>query len=75
MSRLELGLNVTANKVDRLLTLAEAAKELGVSERTMRRLIDRGELPVFEPSKRKRWIFREDLDAFIESHRRNARGD
>lgn len=49
--------------------MAEAARELGVSERTTRRLIDSGELPAYKPTLRKILVYREDLDAFLESHR------
>jgi len=54
---------------DKRLTVAEAAEELGVSERTARNLIHRGELVAYRVSARKTWILRPDLDAFIESRR------
>ena len=58
---------VLANE-DNLLTVAEAALVLGISERTTRRLIDQGELPAYKPTSHKTLVFREHLEAFVESH-------
>ncbi len=58
------------------LTVDEAAKRIGVSKSTTRRLIRSGELPVYRPTERKIWVLSEDLDDFLESHRyRNAPGE
>lgn len=52
-------------KVDRFLTLKQACKILGVSERSMYRFIDSGELKAY---KIRHWrIKQKDLNAFIES--------
>jgi len=51
------------------LTVAQAAIELGVSEKTTRRLIERGELIAYRPAPRKTWILRSYLDAFLDSRR------
>ena len=51
------------------LTVKESAQALGVSEKTVRGLIRRGELPAYDISKRVTWILRTDLEAFIESRR------
>jgi excisionase family DNA binding protein len=51
------------------LTVSEAAKELGVSEKTTRSLIDRGELTAYRPVPRKTWILQSDLDAFLNSRK------
>ncbi len=52
--------------------MAEAARRIGVSESTTRRLIKSGELAVYQPTKRKIWVLSEDLDYFLESHRTAA---
>jgi excisionase family DNA binding protein len=49
---------------ERLLTLAEAAERLGYSARTVRRRIERGELPVFRDGRILR-ICESDLLAYI----------
>jgi len=49
------------------LTVAEAALALRVSEKTVRRLIESGELRAFKPTKRNTRVPRANLDAFIES--------
>lgn len=56
------------------LTVKEAAQALGVSEKTIRGLIKRGELPAYDISMRVTWILRTDLDAFVESRRTSAAG-
>jgi excisionase family DNA binding protein len=51
------------------LTVGEAAQALGVSEKTVRDLIRRGELTAYRPTPRKTWVLRADLAAFWESRR------
>ncbi len=52
-------------KADKFLTLGEARKILGVSERSMYRFIDSGQLKAY---KIRYWRIKEkDLNAFIES--------
>jgi excisionase family DNA binding protein len=51
------------------LTLAEAAKVLGISVRHLSRLISLGQLPVVKLSTRVVRISPADLDAYIESRR------
>lgn len=54
---------------DRPMTYREAADRLGVSYSTLRRLVDRGELPVVVVGRRPR-IHAHDLDAYLEGNRR-----
>ena len=54
---------------DERLTVGEAAAELDVSEKTVRRLIKDRELAAYSISVRKTYVLRGDLDAFIESRR------
>ena len=54
---------------DERLTVSETANELGVSEKTVRRLIDEGDLPAYRPTPRKTWVLRRDLAAFWASRR------
>ena len=56
------------NEDDRL-SVREAADEIGVSEKTVRSLIRRGDLVAFKISERKTYVLREDLGAFLESRR------
>lgn len=51
------------------LTVAEVAKELGVSQKTVRGLIRREELIAYRISERKTYVLREDLYAFVDSSR------
>ena len=51
-----------------LLTVQEVAKHLRVDEKTVRRWINRGELPAIDLGKGYR-IYKSDLDAFIEKRR------
>ncbi len=51
------------------LTVGEAAHALGVSEKTVRGLIRRGELTAYRPTPRKTWVLRADLAAFWASRR------
>jgi excisionase family DNA binding protein len=53
----------------RLLTLAEAAKLLGISVRHLSRLVSAGQLPVVKLSTRVVRISPADLAAYIESRR------
>ena len=54
---------------DERLTVSETANVLGVSEKTVRRLIDEGDLPAYRPTPRKTWVLRRDLAAFWASRR------
>jgi excisionase family DNA binding protein len=60
--------NVAHNEEERL-TVGEAAKELGISEKTVRGLIRKGDLPAYRPTPRKTWVLRGDLAAFWASRR------
>lgn len=60
------------NKENDRLTVAKAAQELEVSEKTMRRIIERGELVAYKLTPRKTYVLRRDLNAFIESRPRVA---
>ncbi len=51
------------------LTVSEAARQLGLSAKTVRNLIRRRELPAYRISERKTYVLRGELDAFIESRR------
>jgi excisionase family DNA binding protein len=53
--------------VSRLLTLAAAADELGVSTRTLRRRIAEGAVPAFRYRRIVR-VHRTDLDRYITAH-------
>lgn len=55
------------------LTVAEAASELDLSQKTVRGLIHREDLAAYRISERKTYVLREDLDAFVESRRTAAR--
>lgn len=59
----------THRRDEERLSVGQAAEELGISERSTRRLIDRGELVAYRPTPRKIWILGEDLRAFLESRR------
>ena len=52
-----------------LLTLGEVARRLGISPRSLARLIAAGELPVVRLSARVVRISPADLDTYIESRR------
>jgi excisionase family DNA binding protein len=52
-----------------LMTLAEAADELALSQRQVERLVRAGDLPAIEIGAARR-IAREDLIAFVATHRR-----
>jgi excisionase family DNA binding protein len=54
---------------DERLTVREVAEELDVSAKTVRRLIEKGDLVAYHISERKTYVQREDLDAFLESRR------
>jgi excisionase family DNA binding protein len=55
-------------KVGRFLTVAEAADELCISPKHLRRAIDRGDLPTHRFGRAVR-IARTDLEQFINCHR------
>ena len=55
-------------ELDRL-TVAEVARELRLSEKTVRNLIRGGELPAYNLAERKTYVLRGDLEAFVESRR------
>ena len=57
---------------DERLTVSEVAEELDISEKTVHRLIKSGELPAYQLTKRKIFVRRRDLSAFIESRPRVA---
>ena len=61
----------SANEDERL-TVAEAAQEIGVSEKRTRQLIKDRELPAYRPTERKTYVLRRDLDAFLSDHRTTA---
>jgi excisionase family DNA binding protein len=54
---------------DEMISVNEAAKELGLSEKTTRSLIKTGELPAYNLAKRKTMVRRADLRAFRKSRR------
>jgi excisionase family DNA binding protein len=56
------------------LTLGEVARRLGISPRSLSRLIASGELPVLRLSARSVRISRTDLAAYIEARREGAEG-
>jgi excisionase family DNA binding protein len=57
---------------DERLTVSEVAEDLGISPKTVRRIIDRGELVAYQLTARKTYVLRRDLSAFIESRPRVA---
>ncbi len=58
-----------AGTEDARLTVAEVARELELSEKTVRGLIRRRELPAYRITPRKLYVLRGDLEAFVESRR------
>ena len=54
--------------VDSLLTIEDVARHLACSTRTVRRLLDEGELPVIRLNRLVR-ILPSDLDRYIRTHR------
>lgn len=54
------------------LTVSEVAAELDVSEKTVHRIIKRGELVAYKLTPRRTYVLRQDLSAFIESRPRVA---
>lgn len=50
------------------VTVRKAAGRLDVSERTIRRLVERGELPAYFVGRQMR-IWRQDLNAYLAAHR------
>jgi excisionase family DNA binding protein len=60
------------NPEQHLLSIHEAATALGVSRRTLERLIADAELPSIQVSSRRRLIDPRDLEAFIGARRNTA---
>lgn len=60
----------TITQPDRLITLRDAARALGVAERTLRAWAATARLPVVRLSSRCVRVALRDLDAFIEERRR-----
>jgi excisionase family DNA binding protein len=54
---------------DERLTVSDVAEELEISERTVRRIIDNGELVAYRITARKVYVLRRDLDTFVRSRR------
>lgn len=54
-----------------MLTIAEVAPLLSMSEETVRHIIRKGKLPAIRPSERVIRIQRADLEAFIDASRTN----
>ena len=52
---------------DQLLTMPQAAERLQVSLSTLRRIIDKGELPIVKINSRNVRVRPEDLDTYIEA--------
>lgn len=52
-----------------MLPVSQAAKELELSEKTLRKLIRTGELPAYKLTERKTLVERGDLEAFKSSRR------
>jgi excisionase family DNA binding protein len=61
-------LPMSSSKPIRLLTIGEAAEYLSVSERSIKRLIARGDLPCIRVGNALRFAFA-DLEAFIARNR------
>ena len=63
------------SSVDELIDRAELARRLGVHVRTIRRMIDRGELPrpCIGEGGRPRWLWRFVLDHCRKHHERQAK--
>jgi excisionase family DNA binding protein len=61
-----------------LLSLRQAAKELGLGEKVLRKAVLMGELPAYRPGKRTRYVKRSEVHAWVDSQRvpvwRNGRG-
>jgi excisionase family DNA binding protein len=66
--------NATRRSEEQLLTVVEAARELGVSESTARRLIKNGELPSYRPTPGKIWVLKEHVDVFREMRTSSGAG-
>lgn len=61
-------LPMSSSKPFRLLTISEAAEYLAISERSVKRLIARGDLPCIRVGSALRFAFA-DLEAFIARNR------
>ncbi|WP_445809947.1 helix-turn-helix domain-containing protein [Yoonia sp.] len=59
---------MSSSKPLRLLTISEAAEYLAISERSIKRLIARGDLPCIRVGSALRFVFA-DLEAFIARNR------
>lgn len=57
------------------ISVEEVAFELGISERSVWRLIERGELPVHDFGAASTRVRNEDLDAYIQRCRRPSKGN
>ena len=57
------------NRGEEYLTVSKVAEELGISVKSVRGLINRGELPAYRFIKRRIVVKRNDLAAFKESRR------
>ena len=55
-----------------LLSLREAAERLGLSAKTLRRLLDQREIPFYRVSKHRK-VAQQDLDAYLSKCRIDAR--
>jgi excisionase family DNA binding protein len=58
-----------------VMSIPDAAKVLGVSERTVHTMIDRHELEAktqWKGRQRRRWVIRESLEAYQAAQRRQA---
>jgi len=62
-------MTVSAIKLPRLLSVVDAAQQLGVSPKTIRRWINRGELSIHRLGRQLR-ISEEDLAAFLRDRRK-----
>lgn len=52
-----------------LIKKAEAAELLGISIRTLEKLIERGSLPAYRIGPKSVRLRREEIDAYLDSHR------
>lgn len=61
-------------KAPRLISIAKAAHRLGLSRRTIYRMVDRGELPLPVKVGSSTRFFEEDLDHFLDGLRQQRTG-
>lgn len=64
---------MTKELTQELLTVREAAGELGLSVPTVQRMVHRGEFRVYWPTPRKLWIYGDDVRARKANSVREAR--